>query len=156
NYQRKRLWVDPPFQARLLVRMTTYLALFSVVVWHLSFLFETLRELGTGKHVTFVELYLGFIQRQMPLLVAFLLLTPPLLYNLLKFSHRIAGPLFRCRRMMREMAAGEVVPEFKPRQGDLMNELIEAFNELIRVNNARARAAASEAPKEDLRSAVSP
>jgi hypothetical protein len=39
---------------------------------------------------------------------------------------------------MQEMAEGKPVPEFTPRRHDLMPELFEAFNCLIREWNARA------------------
>jgi hypothetical protein len=146
-FKRTRLWVDPPFQARLLLRMGAYLALYILVVLHVGFFLELMRDLATNGPVkNFGELYLDYAGKQAPLLIALLLMMPPLLYNLLKFSHRIAGPLFRCRRVMQEMAAGQVVPEFKPRVGDLMRELFAAFNELIRTSNARAKERTGAAP----------
>jgi hypothetical protein len=45
-----------------------------------------------------------------------------------KFSNRIAGPLYRCRRVMRDMAAGKIVPAFKARENDLMKEVFDVFN----------------------------
>ena len=77
------------------------------------------------------------IVRERSLLLTLILLTPVLMYDMLKFSHRIAGPLFRCRRVMLEMAEGKPVPEFKPRKRDLMRELFAAFNTLIVAWNAR-------------------
>jgi hypothetical protein len=138
TFKRTRLWVDPPFQARLLVRMGSYLLLSVLVVLHVGFFLEAIRDLATnGPIKNFGTLYADYLSRQAPLLLALGLMMPPLLYNLLRFSHRIAGPLFRCRRVMQEMAAGQVVREFVPRQNDLMGELFAAFNELIRTHNAR-------------------
>src|SRR5262245_46495482 len=117
SFKRTRLWVDPPFQARLLARMCLYLLLFVLVVLHIGFFLDTIRDLAANGPVkNFGALYAEYIRRQVPLLVALALMVPPVLFNLLRFSHRIAGPLFRCRRVMQEMAAGQVVPEFKPRQ----------------------------------------
>jgi hypothetical protein len=147
-FQRKRIWVDPPFQGRLLLRLAFYLIAYIVVSWHLGFLFEAARDLAAGQGVkTFAHLYVESLLRQVPQMYAFVLLAPALLYDLLKFSHRVAGPLFRCRKVMQEMATGAVVPEFKPRKHDLMGELFAAFNALIRMHNARAGSTESEAGK---------
>ena len=137
-YKRGRLWVDPPFQARLLLRMVFYLVAYTAVIWHVGFAFEAMRRVVTeGPTRTISELYVDFFWQQVPLLYTFVLLLPALLYNLLKFSHRIAGPLYRCRNVMQEMAAGKPVREFQPRKNDLMRELFAAFNGLIKAWNAR-------------------
>lgn len=141
TFQRKRLWVDPAFQGRLLLCLAAYLGIYTFVAWHLGFLLEAMKEIVTSPGVkSFSTLYLEYLNRQLPLMVALFVLLPPFLYNLLKFSHRVAGPLFRCRRVMREMAAGQVVPEFTPRKHDLMGDLFAAFNALIQTCNARAKA----------------
>lgn len=159
GFTRKRIWVDPPFQGRLLLRLAFYLIAYIVVSWHLGFLFEAARDLAVGQGVTtFANLYVESLLRQVPQMYAFVLLAPALLYDLLKFSHRVAGPLFRCRKVMQEMASGAAVPEFKPRKHDLMGELFAAFNALIRVHNARLGAAeggAANGPVEEVQ-AVAP
>jgi hypothetical protein len=103
------------------------------------------------------NLYLDFLGRQKPLLITLVLVTPILLYDLLKFSHRIAGPLYRCRHVMEEMANGKSVPAFQPRKHDLMRELFQAFNALIAEWNARANAHLNghpgDAPRADLQTA---
>lgn len=139
SYKRKRLWVDPPFQGRLLLRMGFYLMVYSVVIWHFGFAFEAMRDVVShGATKSFGDLYTDYFWKQVPLLYTFVLLVPALMYNLLKFSNRIAGPLFRCRTVMRDMAAGKPVGEFKPRKNDLMEDLFAAFNGLIKEWNKRA------------------
>jgi uncharacterized membrane protein len=149
--KRGRLWIDPPFQGRLLLRMAASLFVYTFVIWHVGFFFEVLSQVAVSTSAWgrgLGALYADYFRKQVPLLITFVLITPPLLYSLLKFSHRIAGPLYRCRRMMREMAAGQKVPEFKPRKHDLMGELFAAFNELIRTCNARAAEADAPADAE--------
>ena len=142
HYKRKRLWIHGAFQARLLARLVVYLLVLVALVWHACFVFEMLpglvdsNNLGTG----IGGLYLQCLGRQKPLLLALLVTLPAALYDLLRFSHRIAGPLYRCQRVMEEMAAGRAVPEFAPRGGDHMPEFFEAFNALIQQWNARAGA----------------
>src|SRR5436190_5653038 len=95
SFKRTRLWVDPPFQARLLARMGLYVLLFLIVVLHVGFFLDAIRDLAANGPVkNFGALYAEYIRNQVPLLVALLLMMPPVLFNLLRFSHRIAGPLF--------------------------------------------------------------
>jgi hypothetical protein len=129
KYKRTRLWVDPPFQCRLLIRMCCYLFLFTVFVMHLSFAFQAMIELASGVGGKGIgELYLDFLEQQKFFLFSLALVTPVFLYDLLKFSHRIAGPLFRCRRIMDEMAAGQHVRPFIPRKHDLMREFFHSLS----------------------------
>ena len=137
KYKRTRLWVDPAFQSRLLLRMTLYLLLYIVVVVHIGFLFNAMTVVAANGVNGIDVLYLDYLYQQKPLLITLVLTAPMMLYNLLKFSHRVAGPLFRCRKVMEEMAGGHAVPAFTPRKHDLMRELFQAFNALITVWNAR-------------------
>ena len=60
---------------------------------------------------------------------------------------------------MLEMASGKPVPEFKPRKQDLMPELFDAFNTLIKQCNARiseTEQSRSESPPEIMVDAVQP
>jgi hypothetical protein len=150
KYERKRLWINGAFQSRLLLRLVGYLLLFVVVVWHTSFVFELLPGLIDGNNLRngIGGLYLECLGRQTPFLLALLLILPAALYDLLKFSHRIAGPLYRCQKVMEAMTAGQTVPEFAPRDGDHMPEFFRAFNALIVQWNARV-GAGSAAPAAD-------
>ena len=141
RHKRTRLWIDPPFQARLLLRMGLYLLLYSVLVWHIGFFIELLQCVASGSPSKVTgELYFGFLWKQKSMLVAMFAIAPIFLYDLVKFSHRVAGPLYRCRTLMRDMASGKAVPAITPRKHDLMQELLEALNRLIVVWNARVAA----------------
>jgi hypothetical protein len=137
-FRRTRIWVDSPFQLRLLLRLVSYFALYMFVVFHIGFIWEVVRALtGPGTSHVSAQLYAEYLWKQLPMVIGFFAVAPAFLYDLVKFSHRVAGPLFRCRRLMQEMAAGKPVPEFTPRKGDLMTELFQAFNALIKTWNAR-------------------
>ena len=138
HFKRKRLWVDPPFQGRLLARLGTYAVLYFFILWHVGFLFEACfgANRADGTH-SFSQLYVAFAGRNLALLVCFLLILPAALYDVLQFSHRVAGPLLRFRRYLDDMAAGKTVPEFRPRKHDLMRELFASFNGLVKRWNAR-------------------
>lgn len=61
-----------------------------------------------------------------------------LLFNIVAvvLSHRIAGPLYRLQKHLREVAAGKPPNDVNFRKGDLYQDLAEASNELM----ARLRA----------------
>ena len=46
--RRSRLWIDPPFQGRLLLRMAASLLVFTLVLWHVGFFFEVLRQVAVS------------------------------------------------------------------------------------------------------------
>jgi hypothetical protein len=136
NHRRRRLWVDPAFQFRLLARIAVYLVLVALFTLHIGFIFDVMANITThGSSQRMDVLYLAYLQQQKHLLLAAVLVMPIMLYDLLKFSHRVAGPLYRCRKVMQEMAEGKCVPEFKPRKHDLMGEFFAAFNALIQAWN---------------------
>jgi hypothetical protein len=138
RFKRTRLLVDPSFQFGLLRRTAFYLLLWTIVIFHVFFIFH-LYEATTepAPYRGMASVYAEFFSQQKPLLGTLILVTPLLLYDLLKFSNRIAGPLFRCRRVMQEMAAGNAVPEFKPRKHDFMAKFFEDFNALIKEWNVQ-------------------
>src|SRR5262249_36110159 len=119
KYKRTRLWVDPPFQFRLLARTLVYLLIYSAIVWHIGFFVELVGTIAaTGLRDGIGALYVEYFFKERSLLIGLVLIAPVFLYDLLKFSHRVAGPLYRCRNVMQEMADGKPVAEFKPREND--------------------------------------
>ena len=51
KYKRKRLWVDPPFQFRLLVRAAGYMLAYVFILWHISFFIELLVSMATDEPI---------------------------------------------------------------------------------------------------------
>jgi len=152
KFTRKQLWIDSPFQSRMLLRQCLYGLLFIVVLWHVTFVFDVMSRIASSNapNLDLGSLYVDFAYRQKPLLISFVLIMPILLYDMLKFSHRVAGPLFRCRRFIDDMVAGKTVPEFKPREKDLMLEFFDSFNSLTKIWNARVQLAQVEKQHEAL------
>jgi hypothetical protein len=138
--KRRRLVVDPKMQFRLVLRIGWYLVLWTLAAFHVSFLFYLYATfLRGGAHRDFAGLYVDFFAYEKPLVTTLVVLAPLVLYDILKFSHRISGPLYRCRRVMRDMAAGKTVDEFKARERDFLDDVFVDFNALIRAWNARVR-----------------
>lgn len=138
KYKRSKLLVDKAFQIRLLVRMGGYFFLYILTILHVGFVIEIMTGLAADVlRVDVGQAYIDFLLKYKPLLFSFILIAPVIFYDLLKFSNRVAGPLFRARRVMLEMADGKPVSEFVARKNDLMTELFQAFNRLINAWNAK-------------------
>jgi hypothetical protein len=136
SQHRGQLLVDPGFQLRLMARAGVSVVLYSVVILNIGFLFEFLWALCTETTANAYS-YTEFLSRHRFILIGAVMILPAILLDLLKFSHRVAGPLYRCRNAINQMSRGESVAEFKLRKHDLMSELFVAFNNLIRAWNTR-------------------
>ena len=147
RYIRNRLWINPAFQARVLLRIGFYFLLYLLLVWHLGFLLFLGNALAADRPDRgIVEQYVAYLWDLRPLLLASAVVAPYFIYDLIKFSHRVAGPFYRCQKIMRDMAAGKAVPEFHPRKHDLMPDFFEDFNALIKAWNGRVRTEANGHP----------
>ena len=62
---------------------------------------------------------------------------PILARDLLKFSHRMAGPLVRFRNAIEEMTEGKVIQPVSLRPRDLLDEFLVAFNKMVATWNQR-------------------
>src|SRR5579884_1366696 len=145
RYKRKKLWVDG-LQGRLMVRMSMYLVLYAVIVFHVSFFMQIISQMVQhGLRRGLPDLYVEFLSQHLYLFYSLLIVLPCIAIDMLKCSNRIAGPLYRCRRVMQEMAAGRGVPPFQPRRHDLMREFWEAFNAMIAAWNVRVSTRATPA-----------
>jgi hypothetical protein len=148
---RKRLWINPAFQGRLLIHIGTYFLLYLMIICMLGFLLF-LQEALLGKQFKGgFALYSIYLTQVRPLFLATAILMPYFIYDLIKFSNRVAGPLYRCQKVMREMASGNPVREFQPRKHDLMPEFYADFNALILAWNSRIMPSANDPaqPRQD-------
>ena len=135
NKLRKRLFVNPAIQGRLLVRAAVYWFFYHGVLWMTLFLFRYAEHRGAklagASPRTFSELYAEFSHEYMGLWVCAVAIVPIVLWDLLCFSHRIAGPLVRFRNTLESLTAGKTVSEVRLRDSDLLNELNDAFNRYL-------------------------
>jgi hypothetical protein len=71
------------------------------------------------------------IHRHAPSLWAVVLLAPIFLWDLVKLSHRFAGPMVRLRREMRNLAEGRTVGPLHFRAGDFWKDMAADFNRVV-------------------------
>lgn len=126
NLQRKRVFVDRAVQGALVWRMLAY--------WAACVLFITV-PLLIGRTLVEPETYffeqLGAVWRQFgPALTCTIVILPLVLYDVVKFTNRFAGPMFRLRREMRRLARGEPVRPMRFRGSDFWQQFAVSFNQI--------------------------
>jgi hypothetical protein len=123
---RKRLFVDPKVQGTLMVRVVLYWCL-CVATSTLILLAWYIVNAPDGSFFSFFRFDLLWSQYSAVMVVAAMLL-PIMLVDLLQLSNRFVGPLFRMRRSLRALAAGEYVAPIQFRKNDFGLELAGEFN----------------------------
>src|SRR6516162_9736690 len=110
--KRKKVFVSRAIQGRILARIVKYWLVCSLSLWHALFLIElaryTIPGLGTrAPRFSPLEAYAQFASQHATLLIASALVFPVILWDMLKLTHQIAGPLVRFEHTLRKMTAGE-------------------------------------------------
>ena len=125
---RRQLWIDEDVQGAIVWRVSVY--------WAACFLLITvpLVSISTWQDPSrsFVA-HLGVVWQEFgPVYVSFLLLLPIILFDALRMSHRIAGPILRVRRQLVQINSGEPYSELHFRGSDFWQEMADQVNSLGR------------------------
>lgn len=124
--QRRRTLVDK-FQRKLAVRMFAYWFLYQFTLFNLLFCWRLLSE-GPGD---LLQQYGRFFLEYWPVLFGFLAIVPVLIWDAVKFSHRVSGPLVRFRRVCRDIANGQPTQLIQLRPADELLDLQTDFNAML-------------------------
>ena len=65
-----------------------------------------------------------------PVILFFLAIAPMIVYDVLKLSHRIVGPVYQLHKAIKGLAAGEEIRPLQLREGDFWKEVAADFNAL--------------------------
>lgn len=132
---RKHVFVSMPIQGSILARCAGYWVVYHIFLWHVMFCYAFLRyqgELAAGAPPqTFLELYGNFARQHYSMLVCCVAVLPVLAWDLVLYTHHIAGPLVRVRNDLLRLSRDESVSPIRLRKGDLMHEVVDAFNLFI-------------------------
>jgi hypothetical protein len=132
SHPRKRLFVNREIQGRLLGRTALYWMLYHGVLWMAMFLYRYAEHRGAvqagAEPRSFADLYGQFVNEHYSMWICAVAILPIVLWDLLKFSHRVVGPLVRFQRTIEGLTAGEKVDEVRLRNGDLLFDLQTTFN----------------------------
>lgn len=134
-YPRKRLFVNREIQGRLLARTSLYWVLYHAVLWMAMFLYRYAEHRGAvmagAEPRSFADLYGQFVHEHHAMWFCAFAILPIVLWDLLKFSHRVVGPLVRFQRTLESLTAGDAVQDVRLRRGDLLFDLQTTFNQYL-------------------------
>ncbi len=126
---RKQLIVERSSQGAMILRTIVYWV-FSVITIGLMMLLWDLRRGPVGPFFD-PALYDTLREKYVIFSIAALLVLPVLVVDVWKQSNRYAGPVFRVRRCLRELAAGKSVERVTFRKNDYWRGLADDLNGAI-------------------------
>jgi|GEM_PF-960363 len=75
-------------------------------------------------------------QQAAPVVIAMVVMTPFMVWDLMRFTNRIAGPLYRFECLMKDFVKSGTLQEAAIREGDLLTDFQKQFNEFAQALNA--------------------
>jgi nitrogen fixation/metabolism regulation signal transduction histidine kinase len=125
--KRRRIWIDR-FQTYLFLRIAGYFICYQIAVWALLVIEHHMTEtLGAVQGGPATNSF--YLVR----LVGLALLAFLFIYDAISVAHRLVGPIYRFRKAIKAIAAGEEVPLITLRKGDFLLEMKDEFNEMLQV-----------------------
>ena len=128
---RKQLFVDRKIQGMLLYRIAIYWCFAVLTVCAIVLCVNAITYDGPNDSFLDLMAFQEFFIKYGVVVAASALLVPIIMFDVLVISNRFAGPLFRLRRSMRALAAGEHVEPIRFRDKDLLPELADEFNAVL-------------------------
>ena len=142
SFQRKVILINPKFQ----LKISGYFAILSIInigIFYgcIRYFFSLFTKMGAEVGLPKNHVYFMFVEDQVMAMnivfgVTSLITISFLMFSGVYISHKVAGPLYRLNKCMREMANGEMeVSEINFRNGDFFQELADGFNLFIKRKN---------------------
>lgn len=131
TYKRRKQIVDKKVQGALIRRAARYWLYSVAAIGSLTILGWIFVTPGVRVLVGSAELMATVVSMFAVAVAASFLLLPFVLLDLSRLTNRFAGPMFRLRRSIRQLAAGECVKPLHFRDGDYWQEVAKEFNALL-------------------------
>ncbi len=139
NRLREKIFVGSPIQVALVKRAILYWAAFTVFVAVLLAAIHSFARPDQGPWAHFLNVLL----HHWPILLLSVAMLPLVIYDSIRFSHRLAGPMLRFHQELERHSQGEEIRPLHFRQNDFWKDLAEQINLLVnRVGDAEARVSA--------------
>ncbi len=125
--ERKKTFVDPKVQGALVRRLVMHWFAFLLVASLAAFCLQVLSNpfRSLAEHAQQVWWTHG------PFLLVMVFLLPVFVLDTIKLSHRFAGPIYRLRQVILEIAQGDPPPRLKFRDFDFWQGLADDFNRMV-------------------------
>ena len=140
---RKKLYVNRNVQGSLILRSILHWYFYLCAILLTVVVFTVIRD----PSVLAIKLVFRSFVYFSPAIIASVILLPLFVWDILKASNRVAGPIHRLRGEMAILIDGQDVTELRFRDGDHWTELADDFNilakELMAQRKARTQAEAA-------------
>lgn len=123
--QRNRFLVDPDVQLAIIRRMIMHWALAVLALISIGVSVQLLYAPGDQSFADAIKSSFG---AQAPLLTIMFILMPVYIWDVIKLTHRFAGPILRLRNIFRDLANGGRAPRLRFRPGDYWQGIADDFN----------------------------
>jgi len=129
--------INPRFQGRFLLNMLSLALIVLVIIFAAnSYFFHVFEQKGHSLGLPADHVFFKFITSQQETMLSIFLATGVVVVLLitiqgLRYSHKIAGPLYRLNQDMKSMATDGTLKTIKFRTGDYFPEIEQSFNQLI-------------------------
>jgi hypothetical protein len=147
--RRAKIYLGGTLQGTLVKRLAIGWAVYHVLLFHGLFAVACLEGMPVAAageaQQTFLEHYQSFAWQNRLLIFGALAAGPILLWDVVRCTHRVAGPLVRLENTLLRMAKGETFQEIKFRKGDWLTSLERALNVYLASRAAATEKAAVEA-----------
>ena len=130
RHKRKKIWIDR-FQTTLSGRLALYFLLYQIAVFSLFWIDARLVTLGDSFGM--VASTFGFVLTPLASITLGLLF----IYDAVKTSHKFVGPLYRFRKTIEAVTAGEEVEIVRLRADDQLQEFKDELNAMLRALERR-------------------
>jgi methyl-accepting chemotaxis protein len=125
--QRGKEYIDPQVQGALWKRMVAHWLVFALV----AALLATGLEWMSDPFRSFEQLASDMWWSYSPLLLAILILVPAFVFDAIRMSHRFAGPVYRVRQVIRNLAEGHQTGRVEFRDNDFWKDMAGDLNRVI-------------------------
>jgi hypothetical protein len=146
---RKKTYLGWKVHGRIVARFALYWALYNCILWQLLCARDFLQSESSvleGKQGISLGERLQSIGRDNAWIVAVAAIVfPMLLWEIVRLTHRVIGPLKRLEGVLNRMVDGETIREVKFRDGDLIESFEKTFNRYLASLQANPTAAAASA-----------
>lgn len=145
---RRKYYVDADVQGALVKQAARYWMLSLAVIGMLTVVGWIFVAPGAAVIVNTPQVFTPMLSCLAVAFTVTVLVGPIVLYDLVRFSHRFVGPMYRLRNAMQRAAKGESVGPIRFRDGDYWQEFAEAFNAIeARLAEESTRAVRSPSPE---------
>ncbi len=133
---RKKLFINREVQGDIIKRSIFHWYLCTSLILLTVVIYTAFRDPSESALLLVYEMWNHFS----PAILASFVLLPIFIYDVIRASNRVAGPLHRLTNEMKQLADGKVVKPLRFRDGDYWQGLADQFNELAQVvQNERGR-----------------